>query len=203
LSSSPDPKTFVLLKAARGGDEAAWQDLYQRYSGYLGYVVKMRLVGSPTRGFDADDVLQEAFLNAFRRLSQFEYRGEGSFLAWLTRIVVNQLQNQRRGRGQDEGRLESSWAGALAHEQADPITPSQAMVRAESRERLRQGFEQLAEDEQMLLGLRLGQELTWAQIGELMECSRVLASQRFGQAIERLRRFTDPEPPAAGGGNRH
>lgn len=194
MSSSPDPKTFVLLKAARGGDEAAWQDIYQRYSGYLGYVVKMRLVGSPTRGFDADDVLQEAFLNAFRRLSQFEYRGEGSFLSWLTRIVVNQLQNQRRGRGQ-EGGLESSWSPD-AHEQADPITPSQALVRAESRERLRQAFEQLGEDEQMILGLRLGQELTWTQIGELMECSRVLASQRFVQAIERMRRLTDPGPSA-------
>jgi len=190
LTSSIDAKTLVLLKAIRGGNQDAWRKLYDRYHGYLHYVVTMRLVGSPQRGFEAEDVLQEAFLSAWKRIERFEYRGEGSFLAWLTRIVVNQLQNQRRSGGRREEGLETS-----AFRRATPpdgtATPSEALIKAEAQERLRLAFEKLGEADQMILGLRLGQGLTWGDIGVIMETSRALAAQNFARAIDRMRRDTE------------
>ena len=173
------------------GNQEAWQDLYNRYHGYLRYVVKMRLVGSPHRGFEAEDVLQEAFLNAWRKLEKFEYRGEGSFLAWLTRIVVNQLSNQRRKRLEGENGLETSALQRVPLDSEAHETPSEAMMREEVQENLREAFESLEESDQMLLGLRLGQRLTWAEIGNIMGCSRTAAAQNFARAIDRMRRLAN------------
>ena len=194
MTTSSHPKTLYLLNAAKDGDQEAWRDLYNRYHGYLHYVVKMRLVGSPQRGFEAEDVLQEAFLNAWRKLERFEYRGEGSFLAWLTRIVVNQLLNQRRGRKDAEQGLETNMLRQAEAGQDPNETPSEAMIQLESQERLRSAFEKLDESDQMTLGLRLGQGLTWAEIGEIMDCSRTAAAQNFARAIDRMRRLADVSP---------
>ena len=187
-TSHDPPKTYVLLEAAKGGEQKAWESLYNRYHGYLVYIVKMRLVGSPRRGFEAEDVLQEAFLKAWRKLDSFEYRGEGSFLAWLTRIVVNEVLNHQRKRQEAEHGLDTSALRQVVANEELNGTPSEAMMDQESQDSMRKAFEGLCEEDQMLLGLRLGQELTWAEIGEVLGCSRASAAQNFARAIERMRR---------------
>ncbi|MBO4340059.1 MAG: RNA polymerase sigma factor [Bacteroidales bacterium] len=58
---------------------------YERYAGYLTAVCSRYVVDRS----DVKDILQEAFVKIFQRLDQFEFRGEGSIKAWVTRIVVN------------------------------------------------------------------------------------------------------------------
>ena len=61
------------------------RSFYERYAGYLTAVCSRYVVDRS----DVKDILQEAFVKIFQRLDQFEYRGEGSIKAWVTRIVVN------------------------------------------------------------------------------------------------------------------
>ena len=193
LTTSLDPKTVILLDAAKGGDQAAWDDLHRRYRGYLHYVVKMRLAGTPGGDFGTEDVLQEAFVRAWRNLDAFEYRGEGSLLAWLTRIVVRQVANHTRGKRLEAQGLETSaLKGDLPAAAAE--TPSEELIQAESHDRLRRAFERLTDEEQMILGLRFGQSLTWKEIGEILDVHRAAAAKSFARAVERMRRFAeDPE----------
>jgi RNA polymerase sigma-70 factor (ECF subfamily) len=72
-----------LIDRCRYGDRKAQFELYgQFYKGM--YNVCLRVVGNQT---DAEDVMQEAFLNAFSKIDT--YRGQVSFGAWLKRIVIN------------------------------------------------------------------------------------------------------------------
>ena len=72
-----------LIDRCRLGDRKAQTELYRLF--YKGmYNVALRLVGNPA---DAEDVMQEAFLNAFRKIDT--YQGKVSFGAWLKRIVIN------------------------------------------------------------------------------------------------------------------
>src|SRR5262245_11586704 len=73
-----------LVRQARGGDARAFGELIQRHRGAC---LKRAMLMIRNRS-DAEDEVQNAFWKAFQRLDQF--RGEGTFAAWLSRIVENQ-----------------------------------------------------------------------------------------------------------------
>lgn len=67
-------------------DVVAMKALYDRYSGYLAAVCA-RYVDDED---DRKDILQDCFIKIFTSLDKFEYRGEGSLRAWMSRVVVNE-----------------------------------------------------------------------------------------------------------------
>lgn len=72
-----------LVKRCIANDRRAQMQLYEQYCGGM-FHVAMRFIGNAE---DAEDVVQEAFIKAFRNLESF--RGEVGFGAWLKRIVIN------------------------------------------------------------------------------------------------------------------
>src|SRR5215471_13184410 len=86
LSDEPsaEPEDEALLSAARNGDSDAFGELVERHRAAC---LRRATLMLRNRG-DAEDEVQNAFWKAFQRLDQ--YRGEGSFGAWLSRIVENQ-----------------------------------------------------------------------------------------------------------------
>ena len=75
-----------LLEAIQGGDGQAMRRLYDRFSGYT-MATALRYIPD---GEAAKDVVQDSFVRILTSLDRFEYRGEGSLRAWITRIVSNQ-----------------------------------------------------------------------------------------------------------------
>ncbi len=80
----------VLLSGLRIGEEAAYEELIQRFEHPV-YNIVSRLVDDPA---DAADVVQEVFLKVFRNVGAF--RGDSSMKTWIYRIAVNEARNQRR-----------------------------------------------------------------------------------------------------------
>ena len=74
-----------IIKLVRSGDSSGMRCLYERYAGYLTAVCSRYVVDRSA----VKDILQEAFIKIFKGLDSFDYRGEGSLKAWVTRIVVN------------------------------------------------------------------------------------------------------------------
>ena len=91
ISADPDAE---LVAAAQQGDLHAFDILVRRHESRI-YRLAERITGNAQ---DAEDVLQEAFLNAYRKLYQFH--AESHFYTWLVRITVNQglmrLRRQKR-----------------------------------------------------------------------------------------------------------
>lgn len=81
-----------LLERCRAGDQDAHYRIYKLYSRSM-YNVAYRITG---REDEAEDVLQESFINAFRNLDN--YRGDATFGSWLKRIVVNKSINALKKR---------------------------------------------------------------------------------------------------------
>jgi RNA polymerase sigma-70 factor, ECF subfamily len=86
-----------LIAAARLGDEDAFAELYRQHIGYV------RAIGrSILRNRELDDMCQETFLLAFKRLNSFE--GNARFRSWITRIAINRcLAILRKGRQASNG----------------------------------------------------------------------------------------------------
>jgi RNA polymerase sigma-70 factor (ECF subfamily) len=81
-----------LARRCRQGDAAAFEELYRAHAGRL-YNLTYRMAGSTD---EAEDLLQEVFLHAHRKLGSF--RGESSIGTWLYRLAVNHCLDFLRGR---------------------------------------------------------------------------------------------------------
>ena len=77
-----------IIEGCKRHDAAFFEALYKRYAGRL-MAVGLRYV---TTTFEAEDILQEAFIKIFRALPTYEYKG--SFEGWLKKIVVHTAINQ-------------------------------------------------------------------------------------------------------------
>ena len=96
LRSGPgDLSERELTQLVRSGDPSGTRVLYERYVGYLTAVCSRYV---PDRAA-VKDILQDAFIAIFSRIGDFEFRGEGSLRAWMTRIVVNGALKSLRGSG--------------------------------------------------------------------------------------------------------
>ena len=91
---APDERQRELALVARcqGGDLGAFEELYRTHAGRL-YSVALRMLGDQA---DADDMLQEIFLAAHRKLSTF--RGESALGTWLYRLATNLCLDHLRSR---------------------------------------------------------------------------------------------------------
>lgn len=90
---SPLENTATLLEGARLGDAAARERLFARYLPVLRRWAHHRLPHTARDLRDTDDLVQDTLLRALRRLDHFEHRGEGAFLAYLRRILLNTIRD--------------------------------------------------------------------------------------------------------------
>ena len=113
-----------LARRCRQGDAAAFEELYRTHAGRL-YNLVLRMAGSVQ---EAEDLLQEVFLQAHRKLGGF--RGDSSLGTWLYRLAVNLCLDFLRGR---QARM-SRWTDSLDEEgAAEPAAAAPVVPTAVSR----------------------------------------------------------------------
>lgn len=93
VNASNMTEKTISVEALKAGDRDAYAAMVEQYSDQL-YRLALRMLGNPQ---EAEDVLQEAYLNAFKAMDQFE--GRASLGTWLYRITANQaLMHLRKNR---------------------------------------------------------------------------------------------------------
>lgn len=175
-----------LLAKARDGDGAAFSELTNRYSRNV-YRLASHITQSPE---DAEDVLQETFLNAYEHLNDFQ--GNSKFYTWLVRIAVNQALMKLRKRksdrtvsldqGFDTG--EETVAREIA---AWDENPEQRYSREEIRDILKTSIESLPEIFRTVFVLRDIEELSTEETAESLGLSIPAVKSRLLRARLQLR----------------
>lgn len=79
-------KEQILIDRLLLKEEAAWKELFEVYSGNLTYICSRYIIDRD----NVHDVLQNSFIKMFRSIESFQYRGNGSLRAWMSKIVVNE-----------------------------------------------------------------------------------------------------------------
>jgi len=126
------PGDRELVERAQQGDAGAFAMLVERHQRQL-YRLALRMTGSEA---DAQEVLQEAFLNAFKKLPEF--RGEAQFSSWLYRIAANSalMRLRRKRRAPDnlaDQPLELSGPRFSAEGYLEPTSSSDWSQRADEK----------------------------------------------------------------------
>ena len=164
LASLVDDNTRNLVERALAQDRAAIELLFVRYRDRLRAALR-KLLGPQYRVLlaDSEDATQDAILSALRRLQSFEYRGDGSFLAWLLKgaefeIVrrLRALSAQKRTGDRERRSLDGDLAEAVPSREAGPV---ERQHEAELLERVREALQQLPDREREVIVLRRYLEL--------------------------------------------
>jgi RNA polymerase sigma-70 factor (ECF subfamily) len=192
------PQRLELLDQARVGDEAALGRLLEGYRRYLTLLARYQLSRRLQAKLDASDLVQDAFLGAYRDFRQFRGENEKALTAWLRQILANVLANAVRhyeGTQQRDVRLEkrledqldqSSVAMAQAL-MAAYISPSQQATRRELGVVLNEAVESLPEAERELLLLHYFDGLTFALAAERMGRTLTAVKKLWPRALVHLR----------------
>lgn len=174
-----------LVERCKLGERKAQYELYRQYSKAM-YNVCVRILNHDA---EAEDVLQEAFLDAFNHIHSF--RGQSTFGAWLKQIVVNRAINYLRSRrGRPSGLtlvdLESS---RLGEDEGPDIADSEPFdedgVQYEI-ERIRQGIQKLSEGYRVVLSLYLFEGYDHEEIGNILNISETTSRTQYLRAKKRL-----------------
>ncbi|MPZ21686.1 MAG: sigma-70 family RNA polymerase sigma factor [Luteitalea sp.] len=140
----------ALLARARAGDSDAFGELVKRHSRGV-FAVAFRVTGNE---HDAEDVVQETFIKAYRQLGRFEERAR--FSTWLTRIAANcavDLLRSRSNREPANGETEMGGAASEACPCLAPL-PDRAALGGEVRERIQVAMAELTAMERAAFVLR-------------------------------------------------
>jgi RNA polymerase sigma-70 factor (ECF subfamily) len=171
------------------GDRDAFRVVVERHSQSL-FRLAYRMTGNEQ---DAEDVVQETFLRAYRRLNKFEARS--SFSTWLYRIAVNcSLDQSRKRRHQDERQLEPNPElpdPMLALPSTDPSTERLAMS-AEVRRKVEATLNELTEKEKASFVLRHYEGMSIEEVGRATGVRPNAAKNNIFRAVQKLRRALEP-----------
>jgi RNA polymerase sigma-70 factor (ECF subfamily) len=171
------PTDAALIAAWQGGDEQAAAELVHRHARPLARF----LVGAGAFDTELDDLIQETFIRAFRRVDQF--RGQCQFRTWLLTIGSNALKDAARRAKRarlvplDEG-LHSS--GGDPHELA---------VAGETEQRLADGLLQLPRMQREVFLLRAQQGMEYDDIAAALGSTPGAARVHYHHAVKRLKEF--------------
>ena len=165
------PSDLDLVQRVKNGDKEAFNLLVLKYQRKVGRLVR-RLVSNSD---EADDVVQDAFIKAYRALPQF--RGDSAFYTWLYRIAVNTAKNHLVSRGKrpislseltsNEGDDESFEVPVVT---IDNNTPEAELMSRQIAEAVNRAVSALPEELQTALSLREIDGLSYEEIAEAMNC---------------------------------
>jgi RNA polymerase sigma-70 factor (ECF subfamily) len=194
-SAEPDSQeTEDLLEQAAAGDRLAGERLLQRHRSRLREFVEIHLEPALRARLDASDVVQEAQIEAARRLPDFLLRRPMPFRLWLRKTAYERLTMlRRRHRGAArravgrEVQLPDRSSLALAQNLLAPnSSPSRLAEREEQARRVQEALAGLAEADREVLLMRHYEELPYEDVACILGIEPAAARKRHGRALVRL-----------------
>lgn len=188
----------ALLQGLKNGDEWAFEALVRAFGARMLSVAR-RIVGNEE---DARDVVQSAYLSAFRAVGAFE--GSAQLSTWLHRIVVNtalmRLRSRRRKPEESIDALLPAFKadGHYLERFSSDYLPADALLeRKQSRRIVRDAIEQLPEPYRTVLVLRDIEEMSTQEVAEALEITTSAVKVRLHRARQALftllrRRYQQP-----------
>jgi len=182
---------------ARTGNADAFRVLVERHSRSL-FRLAFRMTGNQQ---DAEDVVQESFLRAYKQLGKFDERA--SFGTWLYRIAANCSLDLVRSRKRRSEHIAPQEAAGL--EIDDPVaqlpagdpTPERMALSGEVRERVEQAMKELSPTERTAFVLRHFEGMCMEDVSRVLECQPGAAKHSVFRAVQKLRRALEPVVSAA------
>ncbi|HWY29334.1 MAG TPA: sigma-70 family RNA polymerase sigma factor [Candidatus Acidoferrum sp.] len=180
-----------LLARCRGGEAAAWDELFALHYAAAGRFV-FQLSPDFTRE-DAEEICQEVFLSVIKNLDSFQ--GESQFQTWLFRIAANKARDFRdkriatkRGGGQTVISLqaENPESGLALDPPSGAPAPDELLINAEQMVFVRESLDQLSAPCREIIELRYFGDLSYEELSGTLQLNPKTVSSRLSKCLDRL-----------------
>lgn len=188
-----EPSDAATVAQALAGDRDAFQAVVERHSRSL-FRLAFRMTGNE---HDAEEVVQEAFLRAYRRLDQFESRA--SLGTWLYRICANcaldllRVRRREDERRQEEAPAENEDAPSLVEQMpADAPSPERLVLSRQMGDRIEHALSSLSDMERAAFLMRHSEGLSIEEIGAALGLKPSATKNSIFRAVQKMRRALEP-----------
>lgn len=174
----------VLISKFKKGDESSFNLLVQKYQKPLYFLIRKFVQNHE----DADDILQEVLIKAYKSLSSF--RGDSAFYTWLSKIAVNCSINLNRRR-----KLKRIFSidSILKIGLRDADNPELKIERDEKSRIIKRAVEKLPLKQKSVFILRFYEHKNYKEIGFLLNISESGAKSNFCNALKNLKKLISAE----------
>lgn len=169
-----------LVEEVRDGHRASFSELVKRHQRGL-----LRLSVRFMKDLDiAQDVVQEAFIKAFEKLHMFE--GRASFKSWLYQITVNTARNKLRENRYDFADIDDVQLSI-------PATAERNLVHGAVSQMIQLEVDRLPFKQKTALVLRVYEDMSFAEIAEVMDCPYDTAKANYRHALLKLKEIFETQ----------
>lgn len=199
-----DPVLAETGEEPSGGQSSAERAFAKRFTEHrqrLKQMLRFRMDPRLRSRADVSDILQEAYIDAFRRIDHYASKPQMSFYVWLRQVTMQRLIDVHRQHlladkrdVRNEVRIgvsdyNAATSAAIARQFVDQmVTPSQVAIREEMAAQLESTLENLDDIDREVLVLRHFEELGNSEVAEVLGISEAAASNRYVRALARLRK---------------
>jgi RNA polymerase sigma-70 factor (ECF subfamily) len=203
MPAETEPEIAALIARLREGDNAALAELFDKNRDKLRKMVQLRLDHRLASRISPSDILQEAYIDALKRVPHYFDKPDQPFFGWLRLVVGQRLADVHRehlaqkrnagrevpihGGGADSACLAACLLGNFS-------SPSHAANRHEAFERLELALDQMDPIDREVLALRHFEELSNADTASLLGIQTAAASKRYVRALARLKQILESIP---------
>jgi RNA polymerase sigma-70 factor (ECF subfamily) len=200
-ASEIDPELEALLFEAGQGNRQAVEHILGRYRGRLREMVALRLDRRLLGRFDPSDVVQDALMDASRKLPDYLKRRPLPLYPWLRQLALERLidlhrqhvKTKKRSVSREEpleiGSLPDESAALLAHRVAASGTnPSTRLIQKELRERVQAALDELSPRDRELLVMLYLEQLSIREVAQSLDITEKAVVMRHLRALERLQK---------------
>ncbi|WP_456398809.1 RNA polymerase sigma factor [Mesoaciditoga sp.] len=173
-----------LIRDLKKGKAEAYEKLYAQHVNRIGRIAKSYLGVD-----DVEDVVQEVFIRVYKNIKKF--RGDSSLSTWIYRITVNVCKDMRAKKHRKKeiltsfGLEEDDEKSFL--EPVEENKPSDELLKEISAEEIRRAIEALSQEDRLLITLREIEDMSYAEIAEVVEKPVGTVKSRLHYAREKLR----------------
>lgn len=192
-AQATDPKEDTdqrLVQRVQQGDKRAFDLLVLKYQNKIVSVVHRYV----RENADVQDVVQEAFIKAYRALDNF--RGDSAFYTWMYRIAINTAKNHLISRGRRPPATDIDVDDAEFLSTSDNLrdmdTPESNLFSDQLHDAVHEAIAQLPEDLRSAVTLREFEGLSYEEIAEVMACPVGTVRSRIFRAREAIDKVVQP-----------
>ena len=183
LGDLPDRELVALCQR---NDATAFAELVARHQDRV-YAAVVRFCGNAE---DACDIVQRAFINAFRKIGDF--KNDAAFSTWIYRIAFNQAISHRRENRRATVSIHSKEGDGLIVEPSEERPPGEAMESEETRRKVQEGLERLEENDRQIIILKDLQGQSYDEIAAVLNIPKGTVRSRLHRARLELREQLKP-----------
>ncbi|MFC5602018.1 RNA polymerase sigma factor [Sporosarcina koreensis] len=165
-----------LIQQVLAGDKQAYAHIINKYKNQL-YATILRMTKNPQ---DAQDLVQDAFIKVYRNLGKYD--ASGSFSSWLYRVAINHCMDEFRKKRYSTIQVEIDEAKVVNREH-----PEVVFLKKEKSRQLERLIATLPEDERLIILLRYVNEISYEEIGEVMDVPLSTVRNKLHRAKKKMR----------------